>query len=84
MLAAVPVIRGTRIPLQALIDYFNDGRGLELFLKDHPQVTRAQAERAIVTGLQALVERRREVVEPGHGQPGEPSPKRTSTEGDRG
>jgi len=69
MMAAVPVIRGTRVSLMSLIQYLNDGRGLEAFLADHPQVTPAQATRAIVTGLEALVERREEVFVPGTGQP---------------
>lgn len=69
MMAAVPVIRGTRVSLWSLIQYLNDGRGLAAFLADHPQVTPAQATRAIVSGLEALVERREEVAVPGTGQP---------------
>lgn len=60
-MAAVPVIRGTRVSLLSLIEYLNDGRGLDAFLAAHPQVTPAQANRAIVRGLEALVRHRTEV-----------------------
>ncbi|HWA58341.1 MAG TPA: DUF433 domain-containing protein [Gemmatimonadales bacterium] len=66
---AVPVIRGTRVPLWELIACFRDGRGLDAFLADHPQVTPAQAMRAIVDGLEALAERRREVPGLSRGTP---------------
>ena len=68
MMAAVPVIRGTRVSLWTLIEYLKDGRGLETFLADHPQVTPAQANQAIVLGLQALVERREDAVQLGRGE----------------
>ena len=64
---AVPVIRGTRVPLWELIAYFRDGRGMDIFLADHPQVTAAQANRAIIDGLEALTERRKEVPGLGRG-----------------
>lgn len=40
----VPVFAGTRVPVQALIDYLKDGRTLEDFLDGFPSVSRAQAE----------------------------------------
>ena len=70
MMAGVPVIAGTRVPLWTLIEYLEDGRGLDTFLADHPQVTPAQATRAIVIGLQALIERREEVLDLGRGKVG--------------
>ena len=84
MMAAVPVIRGTRVSLWALIEYLKDGRGLEAFLAEHPQVTPAQANRAIVDGLQALVERREEVHELGRGKADGPESPRPPREGDSG
>jgi uncharacterized protein (DUF433 family) len=62
MMAGVPVIVGTRVPLWTLVEYLDDGRGLAAFLADHPQVTAAQADRAIVMGLKALIERREAVL----------------------
>ncbi len=58
VMASVPVIRGTRVPLWTLIEYLETGRGLGAFLKDHPQVTPAQTSRALVLGLRALAEGR--------------------------
>lgn len=69
MMASVPVIRGTRVSLWTLMEYLKDGRGLDTFLADHPQVTPAQANRAILAGLEALVDRRQEV----HGPASRPS-----------
>ena len=39
--------KGTRVPVQALIDTLHDGDGLEEFLDGYPDVTRAQAEAVI-------------------------------------
>ena len=39
--------RGTRVPVQALIDTLDDGDGLEAFLEAYPGVTREQAEAVI-------------------------------------
>ena len=74
MMAGVPVIAGTRVPLWTLVEYLEDGRGLDAFLADHPQVTPAQANRALVIGLQALIERREEVLDLGHGKTGGETP----------
>ncbi len=65
MMASVPVIRGTRVSLWTLIEYLKDGRGLDRFLADHPQVTPAQANWAVLSGLEALASRRKEVLDPG-------------------
>jgi uncharacterized protein (DUF433 family) len=56
-MAGVPVITGTRVPLLTMIEYLEDGRGLEAFLRDYPQVTPAHAKRTIVNGLKALIEK---------------------------
>lgn len=62
-MAGVPVIAGTRVPLLTLVEYLEDGRGLPGFLADHPQVTPAQADRAIVLALKSLIERREAVAQ---------------------
>ena len=38
------MFRGTRVPAQTLLDYMDDGAGLEEFLKEFPAVTREDAE----------------------------------------
>ena len=39
------VFRGTRVPVQTLIDYLKSGETLDRFLEGFPSVTREQAER---------------------------------------
>jgi len=39
--------KGTRIPVQALIDTLDEGDGIEEFLDNWPDVTREQAEAVI-------------------------------------
>ena len=46
---------GTRVPLQALIDYLAGGQPLDEFLEDFPTVTREQAVAALHLAAQALV-----------------------------
>ena len=38
------VFRGTRVPVQTLLDYFQDGYDLDGFLDEFPSVNRADAE----------------------------------------
>lgn len=47
ILGSTPVFVGTRVPLQALIDYIEGGHSLEEFLDDFPTVTRALAVAAL-------------------------------------
>jgi uncharacterized protein (DUF433 family) len=47
ILGGTPVFSGTRVPLRALLDYFEAGDSLEEFLEDFPSVTREQAEAAM-------------------------------------
>jgi uncharacterized protein (DUF433 family) len=44
ILGGTPVFAGTRVPIQALIDYLKGGDRIDDFLDDFPSVTRAQAE----------------------------------------
>jgi uncharacterized protein (DUF433 family) len=43
IMGGTPVFVGTRVPLQALIDYLEGGHSLEQFLDDFPTVTREVA-----------------------------------------
>lgn len=43
ILGGTPVFIGTRVPLQALIDYLEGGHSLEEFLDDFPTVSREVA-----------------------------------------
>lgn len=47
ILGGTPVFVGTRVPLQALIDYLEGGHSLEKFLDDFPTVTREVAIAAL-------------------------------------
>ena len=41
-LGGTPVFRGTRVPLQALIDYLESGHSIDDFLQGFPTVSRKQ------------------------------------------
>jgi uncharacterized protein (DUF433 family) len=43
ILGGTPVFIGTRVPVQALIDYIEGGHSLNEFLDDFPTVTRETA-----------------------------------------
>ena len=43
ILGGTPVFVGTRVPVQALIDYIEGGHSLNAFLDDFPTVTRDMA-----------------------------------------
>jgi uncharacterized protein (DUF433 family) len=43
ILGGMVVFKGTRVPLQNLMDYLEGGYSLGEFLEDFPSVTRAQA-----------------------------------------
>jgi uncharacterized protein (DUF433 family) len=47
ILGGTPVFIGTRVPLQALIDYLEGGHSLEEFLDDFPTVSRKVAVAAL-------------------------------------
>lgn len=42
ILGGTPVFRGTRVPVQTLLDYFSGGQSLHEFLDDFPSVTHDQ------------------------------------------
>jgi uncharacterized protein (DUF433 family) len=41
--SGTPVFSGTRVPVQNLFDYLEEGDSLEVFLKQFPSVSREQA-----------------------------------------
>lgn len=43
IMGGTPVFRGTRVPVQTLLDYLEAGHSLAEFLDDFPSVTREQA-----------------------------------------
>ena len=54
-LGGTPVFKGTRVPLQALIDYLEGGHPLDDFLEDFPTVSREQAIAALEEAKDLLV-----------------------------
>ena len=50
ILGGTPVFVGTRVPVQALIDYIEGGHSLNAFLDDFPTVTRDVAVAALERG----------------------------------
>jgi uncharacterized protein (DUF433 family) len=54
-LGGTPVFVGTRVPLQALIDYIRGGHPLGDFLDDFPTVSHSQAVGALGRASQLLM-----------------------------
>jgi uncharacterized protein (DUF433 family) len=57
ILGGVPVFRGTRVPIQTLFDYLEDGETLEEFLQGFPTVTRESAVAALEEAKDLLLAR---------------------------
>ena len=55
ILGGTPVFIGTRVPVQALIDYIEGGHPLADFLDDFPTVSREQAITALEQAKELLV-----------------------------
>ena len=55
ILGGTPVFRGTRVPLQTLLDYLQAGDSLADFVSDFPTVTRDQAVAALQLAKEALL-----------------------------
>jgi uncharacterized protein (DUF433 family) len=47
ILGGTPVFRGTRVPMQALIDYLEGGQTIGEFLEDFPTVSKDMAVAAL-------------------------------------
>jgi uncharacterized protein (DUF433 family) len=56
ILGGTVVFKGTRVPLQNLMDYLEGGYSLEEFLADFPSVTRQQAIEALEEARALLTE----------------------------
>ena len=56
ILGGTVVFKGTRVPLQNLIDYIEGGYSLEEFLEDFPSVTRQQAIQGLEEARTLLTE----------------------------
>jgi len=57
ILGGTPVFVGTRVPVQALIDYLEGGHTLEEFLSDFPTVRRELAIAALEQAKEHLIAR---------------------------
>jgi uncharacterized protein (DUF433 family) len=55
VMSGTPVFKGTRVPIQTLIDHLEAGDGLGVFLADFPSVTRDQAVAVIELATDALL-----------------------------
>jgi len=55
ILGGTPVFVGTRVPVQALIDYIEGGHALDGFLDDFPTVSRKQAIAALEQAKALLI-----------------------------
>ena len=47
IMGGTPVFQGTRVPFEGLIEYLEDGKTIDDFVRDFPSVTRAQAALAL-------------------------------------
>ncbi len=54
VLGGTPVFRGTRVPIQTLLEYLEAGERLDEFLRDFPTVTREQVIAVLELAREAL------------------------------
>lgn len=57
IMSGAPVFVGTRVPVQALLDYLEEGDTLDAFLDGFPSVTREQAVAFLEQAAEALLAR---------------------------
>lgn len=55
VMSGTPVFRGTRVPIQTLLDHLEAGDSLEVFLSNFPTVSREQAVRLLELAGEAVV-----------------------------
>ena len=55
VMSGTPVFKGTRVPIQTLMDHLEAGDGLEVFLADFPSVTRENAVAVLELAKDALL-----------------------------
>ena len=56
VMGGTPVFRGTRVPVQTLLDYLEAGDSIDEFLVGFPSVTRAQVIEFLEAAKDRLVE----------------------------
>jgi len=56
IMGGTPVFRGTRVPLQALLDYLEAGDSIDEFLDGFPTVTREQVMAFLEQAKDKLIE----------------------------
>jgi uncharacterized protein (DUF433 family) len=57
IMGGTPCFRGTRVPIQFLLDFLEAGDTIEAFLEDYPTVSREQVVAYLNEGRDVLVER---------------------------
>lgn len=57
IMSGTPVFVGTRVPVQALLDYLEEGDTIDSFLEGFPSVTREQAVAFLEQAAEALIAR---------------------------
>jgi uncharacterized protein (DUF433 family) len=57
ILGGIPVFSGTRVPVQALVDYLKGGESLDDFLEGFPSVSREQTQAFLEFASNAVIER---------------------------
>lgn len=62
ILGGTPVFVGTRVPVQALLDYLEEGDTIDSFLDAFPTVTREQTVAFLEQAARALVGRFRQAA----------------------
>ena len=55
ILGGTPVFSGTRVPIQTLLDYLEEGSPLEDFLEDFPTVPKAMAVAVLEAAKKELI-----------------------------
>jgi uncharacterized protein (DUF433 family) len=56
IMGGAPVFRGTRVPVQTLLDYLEGGESIDQFLEGFPSVTREQVIAFLEDAKDKLVE----------------------------
>jgi uncharacterized protein (DUF433 family) len=56
IMGGTPCFRGTRVPIQFLLDYLEEGDTIEAFVDDYPTVSREQVVAYLNEGRDVLVE----------------------------
>ena len=57
ILSGTPVFAGTRVPVQTLMDYIEEGSSLDDFLEDFPTVSREHAIAVLELAKDSLIQR---------------------------